>query len=153
MGQIGNNNTSRLDQRKIKIMGLRCFWVLKGFLRVVLFGLMLTSLLGCGRPAKSADEVAEIFFQAMTDRDFQKAAEFVEPHTSAFLRLAHSMAEAQRETGELLDLPLGGVVLSSAQIINEHQASIQVERNHRIEQVTLVRIEGHWRVRLPESIF
>lgn len=151
-----DNHSPRIDQRHRHKQKQKQRQNLESQLRsgwVMLLSILVIGLVGCGSPAQSADEVAEIFFQALIDRDFLKAADVAEPHTSAFLRLAHAMAEAQRETGELLDLPQGGAIVSSAQIVNENQAVIQVERNHRIDQINLVKIEGHWRVRLPESIF
>jgi hypothetical protein len=115
--------------------------------------LLLFSILGCARQPSTPEQIAEAFFLALNSRNFEEAAEYAEPHTKAFLRLVHAMAEAQQDTGELLDLPWGGEITGPVRMINENQASIQVERNRRVEQISLVRIDGHWRIRLPESIF
>ena len=115
--------------------------------------LMLFSIMGCARQPATPDQVAEAFFLALNSRNFEGAAEYAEPHTKAFLRLVQAMAEAQEDTGELLDLPRGGEITGPVRMINENQATIQVERNRRVEQISLVRIDGHWRIRLPESIF
>lgn len=132
--------------------GAQFFFQSKGVVSVIGL-LLLISLLGCARQPASPDQVAEAFFLALNTRDYELAAEYAEPYTMAFLRLAHTMAEVQRDTGELLDLPRGGEIVGPVQFVNENQATIQVQRNRHIEQISLVRIDGHWRIRLPESIF
>jgi len=114
--------------------------------------LILFFLLGCSRQVPSPEQVAEAFFTALNDRNYELASEFAEPHTKAFLRLVQRMADTQQKTGELLDLPGGGIV-GSVQLLSENQALVLVERNRGSQQIPLIRIEGHWRVRLPESIF
>jgi len=123
--------------------------------RLSYLGLILFSLLalGCSRGPESPEEVAEVFFTALSQEDFQTASEFAEPYTAAFLIMAEEMAKVQKSTGEILDLPLGGVVQGPSEERGEFQRVIQVLRGRRVEDIPLVWDGQAWKVRLPESLF
>ncbi len=120
-------------------------------------GLILTAILvlpGCSSEPQTPEEVLQAFFAALERQEYAKAGELAEPHTRAFLDLVGQMAEVQRVTGQVLDLPEGSVELAGSLVRSgELEVVIPVRRQGRIENIHLVQEEGRWRVKLPESFF
>lgn len=121
---------------------------------VLLILLAAAGVTGCSGEPRDPEHVVEVFFERLSSGNFEEAASLAESHTRAFLDLAEAMAQAQKITGEILDLPVSAAELTGApEQIDENRMQVPVLRDGVHETVFLVLENGRWRVRLPESLF